>query len=67
MVDEEKRYRKELEELKREHQELERTIARMLGKENCDQLRVQRLKKRKLWLRDRMLYVEKFLYPDIIA
>ncbi|MCD6036018.1 MAG: hypothetical protein K0R63_1759 [Rickettsiales bacterium] len=66
-MDEENKYRRELEELRFEHTDLDRQIERMTGKESFDQLRVQRLKKRKLWIRDRTFYIEKLLYPDIIA
>lgn len=67
MGGEEEKYRKELQELKKEHAELDKMILAKSSSEGFDQLRLQRLKKRKLWVRDRMLLIEKFLYPDIIA
>ena len=65
---EEERYLKELGELKREHTELDNKISRHYkGASLKDELQLQRMKKRKLWLRDRINWLENFLYPDIIA
>lgn len=66
-MDEEAKYQRELNELRREHEELNGRIERWGKRENVDQIRLQRMKKRKLWLRDRISLVEKYLYPDIIA
>lgn len=66
---EEEKLRKELAALRKEHDDLDRRISRIHrddGK-NIDQLRIQRMKKRKLWVRDKILLVEKMLYPDISA
>lgn len=65
--DEESKYRRELQELKHEHSQLDSKITRFSMQENSDQLRIQRLKKRKLWIRDRIVLIERILYPDIIA
>jgi hypothetical protein len=55
-----------LHELRSEHRDLDTVIARIesgLG----DQLQIQRLKKRKLKLKDEISWVESRLVPDIIA
>ena len=42
-------------------------IAALLGQNSVDQLQVQRLKKRKLNLKDQIAEVSDMLVPDIIA
>ena len=59
--------RKRLEDLRSEHRDLDDVIARVVEQAPFDQLRVQRLKKRKLVLRDRITFIEDQLTPDIIA
>lgn len=54
-------------ELKKEHRELDSRIARAGEDPGFDQLELQRLKKRKLALKDRIARVESELLPDIIA
>lgn len=56
-----------LEELKSEHRDLDDVIARISEEVPFDQLQVQRLKKRKLHLKDQIAKVESLLLPDIIA
>jgi hypothetical protein len=56
-----------LADLKTEHRDLDDVIARLLEKAPFDQLQLQRLKKRKLLLKDDILRVESRLLPDIIA
>lgn len=53
--------------LKTEHRELDDVIARLAGRAPVDQLELQRLKKRKLLLKDRITQIENQLLPDIIA
>jgi hypothetical protein len=53
--------------LKAEHQDLDDVIARVVATGRYDQLRLQRLKKRKLLLKDQIAKLESQLLPDIIA
>lgn len=53
--------------LKSEHRDLDDVIARLSEQAPFDQLRLQRLKKRKLLLKDQILKIESELLPDIIA
>lgn len=59
--------RQRLAELKSEHRELDEIIARAVSEPPFDQIRLQRLKKRKLALKDEIAGVENMLIPDIIA
>ncbi|MFO1102497.1 MAG: DUF465 domain-containing protein [Methylocystis sp.] len=59
--------RAEVERLRLEHHDLESAIEALLAVGVADQLQIQRLKKRKLRLRDRIAYLEDQLTPDIIA
>jgi hypothetical protein len=56
-----------LEQLRSEHRDLDDVIARIAEKLPFDQLQVQRLKKRKLSLKDQISKLEALLIPDIIA
>jgi len=57
----------ELSRLKQEHRDLDAAIEALERMVTGDQLQIQRLKKRKLILKDRMSYVEDQITPDIIA
>jgi hypothetical protein len=57
----------ELERLKQEHRDLDTAIEALLAVAGYDRLQVQRLKKRKLQLRDRIRRIDDVLFPDIIA
>jgi hypothetical protein len=65
-VDQEELQR-QLEELISEHRDLDDVIARITEEVPFNQLQVQRLKKRKLQLKDQIAKVESLLLPDIIA
>ena len=56
-----------LEALKSEHRDLDEVIDRLVEKPPFDQLQLQRLKKRKLGLKDQIHKLESQLIPDIIA
>lgn len=59
--------KRRLADLKTEHRDLDDVIARLLDKAPFDQLQLQRLKKRKLMLKDEISRLESRLLPDIIA
>jgi hypothetical protein len=56
-----------LEALRTEHRDLDEVIDRLLESPPFDQLQLQRLKKRKLGLKDQIIKLESQLIPDIIA
>lgn len=64
---EQKQLRAKLADLQIEHRDLDDVISRLSGQTPVDQLQIQRLKKRKLALKDEMTRVENLLLPDIIA
>jgi len=66
-MDDQEILRNQLERLNEEHRELDVIIERMLGENIVNQIAVQRLKKRKLLLKDQMLKLKSRLLPDIIA
>jgi hypothetical protein len=59
--------RAELAQLREEHRGLDAEIEALGGSPLSDRLTLQRLKKRKLALKDRIARIEDQLYPDIIA
>jgi hypothetical protein len=59
--------RVELAELRREHRDLDDAIAALQDSRRADQLRLRRLKKQKLMLKDKISRLEDLLTPDIIA
>ena len=59
--------RRQLEELRTEHRDLDDEIQRMVERGPFDQIQMQRLKKRKLVLKDQIAQLESKLLPDIIA
>jgi hypothetical protein len=56
-----------LDTLRGEHRDLDEIIARLAEKAPFDLLQLQRLKKRKLRLKDQITRLESQLLPDIIA
>jgi hypothetical protein len=59
--------RRQIAELQSAHRDLDEVIARLAESSITDMLQVQRLKKRKLVLKDQMARLESQLLPDIIA
>ncbi|HGG06682.1 MAG TPA: DUF465 domain-containing protein [Aliiroseovarius sp.] len=57
----------ELEVFRREHRDLDDAIAALEAAGRADQLRLRRLKKQKLALKDKISRIEDKLTPDIIA
>ena len=53
--------------LKTEHRELDDEITRMAGEGSANQLQIQRMKRRKLALKDQIAQLKNKLLPDIIA
>jgi hypothetical protein len=66
-MDDKEAIRKRLEEVKLEHRDLDDAIARVAENPPFDQLKIQRLKKRKLALKDEISRLQDLLLPDIIA
>lgn len=67
MIVEEDKLKKELNELSSEHTMLDKKIGALMADRVHDQLLVQRLKRRKLWLKDRIETLREILCDDIIA
>ena len=65
--DDESELRAQLAQLRQEHRDLDAAIEALHNSPGSDLLQVQRLKKRKLFLKDRITFVEDQLTPDIIA
>ena len=57
----------ELEDLKQEHRDLDQAVIALEERSIRDQLTIQRLKKKKLVLKDKIAVIEDRLTPDIIA
>ncbi len=57
----------QIERLREEHRDLDDAIEALRDAGQADQLQLQRLKKRKLVLRDKLTLLEDQLTPDIIA
>jgi len=56
-----------IERLRQEHRDLDDAIEALRDAGQADQLQLQRLKKRKLLLRDKLVLLGDQLTPDIIA
>jgi hypothetical protein len=65
--EEERELREQLARLLQEHRDLDAAISALQDTPGSDLLQVQRLKKRKLQLKDRISFIEDQLTPDIIA
>jgi hypothetical protein len=65
--EEESALREQLARLQQEHRDLDAAIGALATSPGADVIQVQRLKKRKLVLRDRIRAIEDQLTPDIIA
>jgi hypothetical protein len=63
----EKELRDELARLMQEHRDLDAAIEALQTSPGQDILQLQRLKKRKLQLKDRISFIEDEITPDIIA
>ena len=56
-----------LKEYKQEHLDLDQILIQLQEKHTVDFLQIQRLKKRKLVLKDRIAHIQNELEPDSIA
>ena len=65
--DEEKEIRIQIGKLRQEHRDLDAAIDALNQAGISDPLRIQRLKKQKLHLKDKISNLEDGLFPDIIA
>ena len=65
--EDERSLREELARLREEHRDLDSAIEALARVPAGDRLQLQRLKKRKLALKDRITFLEDQLTPDIIA
>lgn len=67
MMDQQELLEAELAELRRRHRMLDEQIEALGEAARADLLTMQRLKREKLRLKDRIARIEDLLYPDIIA
>ena len=67
LMDQKEMLEAELAELRRQHRALDTEIEELGEAARADQLTMQRLKRRKLHLKDQITRIEDMLYPDIIA
>lgn len=66
-MDEDKNIKTKLADLQTEHRDLDDVISRLSEDVATDRLQIQRLKKRKLRIKDEITRLENQLIPDIIA
>ena len=67
LMDEREMLETELHELRRRHRDLDDELEALGEAARADPLTMQRMKKQKLQLKDRIARLEDLLYPDIIA
>ena len=56
-----------VQDLKKEHRTLDKELRAIANDPMVDDLQIQRLKKRKLFLKDSIAHLESSLLPDMIA
>ena len=57
----------QLKELEQEHRDLDEVLIQLQEKQTIDFQQIQRLKKRKLILKDKIIFLKNKIEPDIIA
>ena len=57
----------QLKELEQEHRDLDGILIQLQEKQTVDFQQIQRLKKRKLILKDKIIFLKNKIEPDIIA
>jgi len=65
--DDEEELKSKLLLLREDHRDLDSAIAALSETSPADQLKIRRLKKKKLFLKDQITMIEDNLMPDIIA
>ena len=58
---------KQLKELEEEHRDLDQILIQLQEKQTVDFAQIKRLKKRKLVLKDKIIFLKNKIEPDIIA
>jgi len=58
---------KQLKEIEQEHRDLDEILTELQEKKTINFLQIRRLKKRKLNLKDKIIYLKNKIEPDIIA
>lgn len=66
-IEEQRKVREHIIQLKLEHHDLDVAIIRMAGDPRSDELQLTRMKKRKLLLKDSIARLESQLIPDLDA
>ena len=66
-MDDTKEIRNKLIELRTEHRDIDDSIESITQRGDFDQIQVQRMKKRKLFLKDQISTLENRMLPNIIA
>lgn len=57
----------QLKQLEQEHRDLDEILTQLQEKKTVDFLQIRRIKKRKLILKDRIIFLKNKIEPDIIA
>lgn len=60
-------YKQRLQALRLEHRDLDQVIERLANEHHIDQFQLQRMKKRKLQIKDQIALLENKLTPDLNA
>ncbi|MDX1580954.1 MAG: DUF465 domain-containing protein [Alphaproteobacteria bacterium] len=63
----EEELKSQLLQVEQEHRDLDDSIQALMEAAHVDHLQIQRLKRRKLWLKDEIVRLRDQLTPDIIA
>lgn len=66
-MDDTETLKNQLDDLRLEHRDLDDVIDHLVETRPFDQIQIQRLKKRKLVLKDQIIRLESRILPDIIA
>lgn len=67
MIDNKEELLRQLQRLRAEHRALDIRLRTLLAETILDPMTIQELKKRKLILKDQIVQLENFLFPNIIA